>query len=220
MSDPGRSQKKNKGGAGAIRHQYAREATEYERRWRSYLEATIEPTILALGARDEERILDLGCGTGLLLRRLGDREPAVRAWGVDLSADMLRVATDRRPALRLAAADAHQLPFQNDAFDAVVSSSSMHHWARPDEVLLEIARVLRPGGRVVITDWADDFAVTHALSLILRVTDRSHVRTYNSKRARTMMERAGFRVLGCSVYREGWKWGFMTLSAELPRRVT
>ncbi|CAN5853136.1 class I SAM-dependent methyltransferase [soil metagenome] len=216
VPDPGRNKKEIDAGAGAVRRQYASQAAEYERRWQSYLRATIEPTLSALAARSGERILDLGCGTGLLLRELGEATIGTVACGVDLSVDMLQVALEHSSVLRLAAADAHHLPFQHAAFDAVVSSSSMHHWARPDEVLTEIARILRPGGRLVVTDWADDFLMTRALSLVLRVTDRSHMRTYDAENTCAMIENAGFRVVRCQLYKEGWKWGFMTISAELP----
>jgi len=218
MDDPASTNPSN-AGAGAIRRQYAAQATEYETRWRSYLRASIEPTLSALGARAGERILDVGCGTGLLLRKLGEAVPGTPAWGVDLSPDMLAVARGQGGDLRLAVADAHHLPFQRRSFDAVVSSSSMHHWARPKEVFMEIARILRPGGRLVVTDWADDFLPTRALSLILRVTDRSHMRTYRAARVGAMLQEAGLEVRRCQLYKGGWKWGFMTISAELRQGV-
>jgi len=52
--------------------------------------------------------------------------------------------------------DARRMPFENDYFDAVFSNGSLHEWARPSEILDEIARVLKPGGRYCISDLKRD----------------------------------------------------------------
>jgi ubiquinone/menaquinone biosynthesis C-methylase UbiE len=201
----------------AVQRQYASQASDYERRWRGYLDATLKPTLTALAAGAGERILDVGCGTGRLLRELQGIEPGVEGWGVDVSQDMLVIAEARSTGARYVRADVHRLPFRPASIDAVVSSSSLHHWASPPQVLTEMRKLLRPGGRLVLTDWADDFLPTRVLSLILRVTDRSHVRTFTSAELRAMVERAGFEVEQVQLYRFGWKWGFVTISAKLDR---
>ncbi|CAN5633681.1 class I SAM-dependent methyltransferase [soil metagenome] len=205
------------GKGGAVQRQYASQASDYERRWAGYLDATLKTTLAALHARAAERILDVGCGTGLLLRELQIMEPGVEGYGVDVSEEMLVIAADRSPGARHVRADVHQLPFRGRSFDAVVSSSSLHHWARPSQVLTGIRKLLRPGGRLVLTDWADDFLPTRVLSLILRVTDRSHVRTFTSAELCAMLEQTGFDVQRIQLYRFGWKWGFTTISAKLNR---
>jgi ubiquinone/menaquinone biosynthesis C-methylase UbiE len=204
------------GGKGeAVQRQYASQASDYERRWAGYLDATLKPTLAALHAGAGERILDVGCGTGLLLRELQIEQAGVEGLGVDVSEDMLVIAADRSIGARHVRADVHQLPFRAGSFDAVVSSSSLHHWDRPSQVLTGIRKLLRPGGRLVLTDWADDFLPTRVLSLILRVTDRSHVRTFTSAELCAMLEQTGFDVQRIQLYRFGWKWGFTTISAKL-----
>jgi SAM-dependent methyltransferase len=198
-----------------VQRQYAREAPAYEERWREYLGATLPPTLEALAPRAGERLLDAGCGTGLLLRRIGAEAPETERWGIDLSSKMLRLAREH-DAGRLAIADVHRLPFRSGSFHAVVSSSSLHHWSRPETALLEIRRVLRRGGRVVLTDWADDHLPTRLLGFLLRFTDRSHRRTLGSRAAVRLLEGAGFEVRSRRLFRSGWKWGFMTISAVLP----
>lgn len=212
--EPGGQESKS-AGIREVQRQYAREAEAYEIRWAAYLQATIDPTLDALRPVPGERVLDVGCGTGLLLRTMRDREPRALGWGVDLSEGMLRQAALAGDAARLTLADAHRLPFGTASFDAVVSSSTLHHWRRPRLVLGELRRVLRPRGRLIVTDWADDHLPTRLLSLALRVTDRSHHRTYSLAEVRTMLERAGFTARSSRLHRLGWKWGFMTVSSSV-----
>jgi len=71
-----------------------------------------------------------------------------RTVGLDLSPGSLKVARDRDPSgsTRFAVADAYRLPFQRDSFDAVAAMDFLEHVERPERVIAEAARVLRPGG--------------------------------------------------------------------------
>jgi SAM-dependent methyltransferase len=91
-----------------------------------------------------ERVVDVGCGAGTLSRTLAARVPSVD--GVDRSADMIAEATRSAPAnLRLHLADVLDVDLPEGAYDAVVSSSALHHLALA-EVLPRMAGWLRPGG--------------------------------------------------------------------------
>ena len=95
------------------------------------------------------RVLDLGCGDGLLLELLA-RQDGRQLAGVDLSAEALMSAR-RRPALagpqvRLEQARAQALPFPDDSFDACVSHMALMLMADIEKVAAEVARVLAPGG--------------------------------------------------------------------------
>ena len=101
------------------------------------------------------RILDVGCGTGYLLGRLADRAPqAVALAGIDAAPAMIGVAigaaTDDR--LRFVAGTAERLPWPAASFDLVVSTTSFDHWADQGAGLAECARVLAPGGCLVLAD--------------------------------------------------------------------
>lgn len=105
----------------------------------------------ALANLDErhQRILDVGCGTGLMSAKLAATGRHVL--GVDLSASMIARARRRRSAcLDFLQADAENLMLESGSFDAVVNLISFHHYPNPDEAIAEFRRVLRPGGRLVL----------------------------------------------------------------------
>lgn len=135
------------------------------------------------------RVLDVGCGTGRLLRELGRLVPqAEELWGVDAAPGMVEVAAVASagdPRIRIRQAFAEQLPFADGRFDLVVSSTSFDHWRDQAAGLRECARVLEPGGRLVLCD---------LLSPLLRVTlpfgRRDRART--PSRLRPLLVAAGF----------------------------
>jgi ubiquinone/menaquinone biosynthesis C-methylase UbiE len=106
-----------------------------------------------------ERLLDVGCGTGVLLAEVKRRCPNVAAVGVDADPAILLIARERlrhlgfEADLEMARADA--LPFSDDAFDQVVSTLVFHHLSTPVKraALREIFRVLRPEGRFLLVDF-------------------------------------------------------------------
>ena len=94
-----------------------------------------------------ERILDAGCGTGGMIDLLRDR----KAVGIDQSSDAIGLARTRG-GLRLCEASICNLPFRSASFDAVLALDVIYHEAVPDDAaaIAECARVLRPGGEIVI----------------------------------------------------------------------
>ncbi|PMB52888.1 SAM-dependent methyltransferase [Fischerella thermalis CCMEE 5201] len=100
-------------------------------------------------------ILDLGCGTGRLLDRLANQFPDMYATGLDLSPQMLRVARQNNrhhPRLIYVEGKAESLPFANSQFDAVFNTFSFLHYLQPEQVLSEVARVLKKGGYFYLVD--------------------------------------------------------------------
>lgn len=105
-------------------------------------------------------VLDIGAGPGVLVLELARRRPDVRLTATDLSADMVERAVRNLRGLgdRVTArvADAADLPFADGSFDLVVTSFSVHHWDDPAAAAPELARVLRPGGRLAVYDFSDE----------------------------------------------------------------
>ena len=157
----------------------------------------IQQAVLAIGARltpEPRSMLDVGCGTGSLLRLAAARFPAARLYGVDPAERMLTVAKatlGAEPRVRLVCARAEQLTFEDAAFDLVVSSNSFHHWADQAGGIAEIGRVLAPGGCLVVTD---PFAVGWLRPWAVLMRRRGRMRSRSEVEA--MLRATGLATLG------------------------
>jgi len=99
-------------------------------------------------------IIDVGCGTGRLLRAAAVRWPGAQLFGVDPAEQMVSEATRLNPNATFRVASAEALPFPDQTADLVLSSVSFHHCSDQTKGLQEIARVLRPGGSFCLADHA------------------------------------------------------------------
>lgn len=121
------------------------------RRWKR------QSVALALAGRRRARLLDLCCGTGDMAFYAEHRDPALRVVGLDFTLPMLAVArrrgTPARSAVRLVQGDALRLPFPDGAFDAITVGYGLRNIADPPAAVMEMRRVLAPGGRVVVLDF-------------------------------------------------------------------
>lgn len=99
--------------------------------------------------RQPQRILDVGCGTGLLTTRLA-RELAVPVTGIDYSTGMLEAASRRHAGVSWLQADAMALPLRDEVADTIVCTESFHWYTYQERALREFARVLVPGGRAYV----------------------------------------------------------------------
>ena len=116
-----------------------------DRAWRRLVVAAVQP-------RPGQRILDLAAGTGT------SSEPFQRAGAVvvptDLSLGMLAVGKRRSPGLPFVAADALRLPYADASFDAVTISFGLRNVEDPERALVELRRVTRPGGVLVVCEFS------------------------------------------------------------------
>ena len=99
----------------------------------------------------EERALDVGTGAGAIA--IGLAPLVLEVVGIDLVPELLGEARKRAPAnVSFIEGDAYALPFPSDSFDLVATARTLHHVQRPELVLAEMRRVLRPGGTMLVVD--------------------------------------------------------------------
>jgi SAM-dependent methyltransferase len=140
-------------------HAFDVRAPAYESGGLGRLHHEIADRTIALALRSAPnpgRVLDVGCGTGYLLRELARRLPeATRLEGVDAAPRMVETARSLAPAdarLHFSRGFVEDLPHPAGSFELVISTTSFDHWADQAAGLAECARVLAPGGHLVLTD--------------------------------------------------------------------
>jgi ubiquinone/menaquinone biosynthesis C-methylase UbiE len=104
----------------------------------------------------EKRVLDVACGTGYGSAILAQRG-AAQVVGVDISVEAIASNGKLPSQLTLANGDACNLPFKDNAFDVVVSFETIEHLASPEALLIEISRVVKPGGLCICSSPNRDF---------------------------------------------------------------
>jgi ubiquinone/menaquinone biosynthesis C-methylase UbiE len=177
----------------AARRWFDRRAAGYEggatSRWRDPVQrASLE----ALELGPEDRLLDVGCGTGAASRAAAARAASVV--GIDLAPEMIGRADELRgdlDNLRFQIADAEDMPFGEGEFTAVLCSNSFHHYPDPTAAVREMVRVLSAKGRLVLGDACADLATARVADRFLRWFEPGHVRLYRAAELGSFLQGAG-----------------------------
>ena len=157
------------------------------------LQHTIELAAVSPG----DLALDIATGTGFTALALAERGARVDA--LDISLPMLRHTSSSAPdpprALR---GVADRLPVRDAAYDLVACRHALHHFADPGIAIREMARVARPGGRVVIADTVspDDDSLAFEMHEIEVLRDQSHVRNLATAKLADFLSEAGLAIAG------------------------
>ena len=130
---------------------WEQKAVAYERFFGAITGQVVEPLLAAAAVGPGTRVLDVATGPGWVAARAAERGATVV--GVDVAAAMIARARSAHPGLDFRWADAHDLPFADASFDAVVGNLAVMHLSRPERAMAEFVRVLRPGGRLGLTAW-------------------------------------------------------------------
>lgn len=151
-----------------------------------------------IGIRPGEAVLDVGCGTGNYTIELARRGAAVV--GIDRSEEMLvwarQKVKDERLKVNFQAADALDLPFPDSSFDAVVSNGLLCFLNEPEMALMEMHRVLKPGGRLVVgvlNKWSP-WALFRRMKGLFKDTIYNQARFISPPELEGFLKRAGFDV--------------------------
>ena len=170
---------------------FAQRAPRYDEGWLGRLHHEVADRTAALALAPvpaPRRVVDVGCGPGYLLRQLAARLPGADSLtGIDPAPEMIRVARSAAgdPRLRFAVGVAERLPLPDDCADLVVSTTSFDHWADQGAGLAECARVLAPGGWLVLTDLFSPL-------LLPTLTGSRRGKARTRRRAARLLAAAGF----------------------------
>ncbi|HXC53190.1 MAG TPA: methyltransferase domain-containing protein [Candidatus Limnocylindrales bacterium] len=140
------------------------------------------------------RVLDLGCGTGLLTERLRRELEIAHVTGADFSAGMLQQAARRRHDIDWVRASALALPFADSSFDAITSTEAFHWFPDQAAALRECRRVLAPGGRLLVALVNPDFELIGTVTQLLSRVAGQPFYWPTAMEMRTMLEAAGLAV--------------------------
>jgi ubiquinone/menaquinone biosynthesis C-methylase UbiE len=162
------------------------------------------------------RVLDVACGTGILLRQLLALVPGIEAYGVDASADMLEQA---RMALKgqqhvhlerveIGTGETANLPYAQETFDLITCTNALHDLPEPAGMLAGLKRLLAPGGQLLVEDFTrrEPLFLWAAFEWLLRHIERSRVRAYSLAEAQALCQQAGLHVASEKVFKVDWLW--------------
>jgi SAM-dependent methyltransferase len=203
-----------------------RRARRYNARWRTFDERTLAETlalidVAALRSVSEElerlpRLLDVACGTGILLGWLLDQVPGAEAYGVDASEDMLvqaRIALKDQPQVHLervkvGTGEAAGLPFSQKTFDLITCTNALHDMPEPVATLSGLRRLLAPGGQLVVEDFArrERPFPWAAFAWLLQQIEGSPVHAYTLAEAQSLCQQAGLSLARGKAFRVDWFW--------------
>lgn len=177
---------------GGAADRYATSATHND-------EAVLADLVRIVSPRPSDSLLDIASGPGTLALLFA---PLVaEAIALDLTPGMMELAAQRAASLRYSnvstvVAPAEDLPLPDHQFDIVTVRTAPHHFANIRRAIAEMARVLKPGGKLLVVDTSspEDEALDRRLNAFEKLRDPSHVRNYRPSEWRVMLAEAGLTI--------------------------
>ena len=217
-----------------------KQAFQYNTRWQSFNTRTLNETLATIdftalcGIKERQgrmpRVLDVACGTGILLKKLLAQVPDLEVYGLDASADMLaqaQAALQGQPNVHLKRMQIGRgitlnLPYAQEHFDLIMCTNALHDMPGTVALLAELGKLLTPGGQLVVEDFAPRqprlFWVV--FEWFLQKIEGNHVHAYTLKEARSLCEQAGLHVAGEKGFIIDWLWHGWVLSVYSTTQIT
>ena len=152
-----------------------------------------------LAKEDYTDLLDCGCGTGPMISLLYEEDPTRHYTGIDITPRMIEVARAKNlSGVTWVVGDCESLPFDDNAFDAVICSNSFHHYPNPQKFFDSAQRVLRPGGRLILQDYTAPgpvlWLMNHTEMPLANLIGHGDVGAYSLDEVRGFCGKSGLRV--------------------------
>jgi len=163
----------------------------------------------------DDRYLDIACGAGRLVRKAAPQ--VERAVGLDLAPKMIERARARSDesseAVEFHVGSVQELPFGDGEFTVITCTTAFHHFPDPAAAVKEIARVVAPGGRVLLADFISDTPPVAVADAVLRRVEPGHVRVHRSSDLEAFFSDAGLSLVRT---RRAFAWTYGFLLATKP----
>lgn len=139
-----------------------------------------------------KKILDLGCGTGNILMKLAD-DKNLSLYGLDISEKMIETARKNLgDKAELKVGDSEYMPWEDNYFDVIVCNASFHHYPNPKKVLLEMRRVLKSDGTLIIGDPTMPVVFRQLMNLFCSASKDGDYRIYSKREIEKLLKDCGF----------------------------
>jgi ubiquinone/menaquinone biosynthesis C-methylase UbiE len=152
-------------------------------------------------AVNPKTLLDVGCGTGNILMPLAVMSK-ISLYGLDLSEKMIEIASERLGyKAELKAGDSESMPWADGSFDAIICNASFHHYPHPKKVLLEMRRLLKKDGILVIGDPTAPAILRQMMNwcINLKIYNGGDFRIYSKKEIVRLLKECGFEPFDCTM---------------------
>ena len=168
---------------------FNRQAATYDEDMKGQHARSLYPVLLEkLSHIPFQSALDLGRGTGEMLKLILQEDTHKELCGIDLSEKMLAVAKSKLPEqVKLILGDSESLPFSDNAFDVVYCNDSFHHYPAPQNVLREVYRVLKPGGTFLMGDCWQPLVGRAIMNFYMRHSKEGDVKIYSEAEMVSML---------------------------------
>jgi ubiquinone/menaquinone biosynthesis C-methylase UbiE len=160
--------------------------------------STMYAPLLSMARRQKaKQVLDIGCGTGTVLKLLWEERPNAMYYGIDISPEMIDEAARKlkkgidAEQILLMEGDAEKLPFKKRSMDLVICNASFHHYPNPGRALVQMHKVLRNGGRLILGDPCPSKLTA---PLKNRFKHKSEVHIYTKAEFKKILKIAGFKI--------------------------
>lgn len=161
---------------------------------------------------DFQTILDVGCGTGEILKSIKERYSFVKLYGLDISEEMLKQANDKlKGTATLILGDAENITLETNSFDLLLCTDSFHHYPNPQQAISEFYRVLKHGKFLLIADYWKPFPIRQIMNLFISYSNEGDVKIYSKKEIIEFLKQGGFQEI---IYKKIQNSGYLVIAKK------